>query len=117
MSTWRRWAEPYFWSTYSGVELDLLLPVNGRMFGVEVKYSEAPVVTKSMRVALDDLRLHHLYVVHPGRHRYPVDERITAWPIAEITALADDVRRRAGVPRTTSATGATSVRRPSSSRP
>ena len=88
-------SEPYFWGTYSGAELDLAFSLRGHMFGVEAKFTEAPVVTRSMRIALDDLALTHLWVVHPGRHRYPVDERITMWPIAELDQLAADVQRRA----------------------
>lgn len=87
-------SDAYFWATYGQAELDLLFMLNGRRFGVEVKFSEAPEVTRSMRTALDDLSLDHLWVVHPGRHRYAVDARISAWPIAEIPGLAEDARRR-----------------------
>ena len=85
----------YFWATYGQAELDLFFVVNGRKFGVEVKFSEAPEVTRSMRIALADLSLDHLWIVHPGTHRYVADERITAWPIAEVPDLGDDVKRRA----------------------
>lgn len=87
-------SEAYFWGTYGDAELDLLFIVNGRKFGVEMKFAEAPAVTRSMRTAIDDLALDHLWVVHPGAHRYDVDERISAWPIAEVQELAEDVRRR-----------------------
>jgi hypothetical protein len=46
--------------------------------GYEFKRTDAPKVSKSMRVALSDLRLDHLYVVMPGKERYPLDTRITA---------------------------------------
>jgi predicted AAA+ superfamily ATPase len=85
----------YFWATYGDAELDLLFVVNGRRYGVEAKFSEAPAVTRSMRTALDDLALDHLWIVHPGRQRYEADERITAWPATELPDLAEDVRRRA----------------------
>ena len=87
-------SDAYFWATYGQAELDLLFVLNGRRFGVEVKFSEAPEVTRSMRIALEDLSVDHLWVVHPGRHRYAVDARISAWPIAEIRGLAEDARRR-----------------------
>jgi hypothetical protein len=70
--------EAYFWATHSGAELDLLVFHQGRRIGFEFKYSECPSVTKSMRVALADLRLDHLYVVHPGKHTFPLAEQITA---------------------------------------
>jgi predicted AAA+ superfamily ATPase len=68
----------YFWGTHSGAELDLLLTHRGRRLGFEFKYADQPATTKSMRVALKDLQLDHLYVVHPGEHRFPLDEAITA---------------------------------------
>jgi hypothetical protein len=67
--------------------------VNGRRCGVEVKFSDAPAATRSMRTALDDLSLDHLWIVYPGRHRYPVDERITMWPLEAIGELPSAVRR------------------------
>ena len=72
--------EVYFWATHNGAELDLLLMTGGRRVGVEVKRVDAPRRTRSMAVALDDLRLDALYVVYPGDVRYVIDDRITALP-------------------------------------
>ena len=72
--------EVYFWATHNGAELDLLLLTGGRRVGVEVKRVDAPRRTRSMAVALDDLRLDALYVVYPGDVRYDIDDRITALP-------------------------------------
>lgn len=44
--------------------------------------------------AIEDLRLHHLWVVHPGRYRYDADKRITMWSIADVALLAADIIRR-----------------------
>jgi len=77
----------YFWSTYSGAELDLFFLHKGRRYGVEFKYSEAPVVTKSMRSAMETLNLHHLWIVYPGKMEYPVDEKITVHPLKNIASL------------------------------
>jgi hypothetical protein len=33
------------------------------------------------------LGLAHLYVVHPGEHRFPLADRITAWPLVDLPAL------------------------------
>lgn len=76
--------EAYFWATHAGAELDLFLFHKGKRIGVEFKYSESPSITKSMRVALSDLALEHLYVVHPGPHRFPLDENITALPLQDL---------------------------------
>ena len=85
-------SEAYFWATHTGAELDLFFTLRGRRVGVECKFSEAPAITRSMRIALDDLRLDHLYVIHPGPHRYPAHDKITVWPLAEIAGLAEQVR-------------------------
>lgn len=79
--------EAFFWATHNGAEIDLFFLHQGRRYAVEVKFSEAPAVTKSMRVALEDLRLDHLWVMYPGIHRYPVHEKITVWPLRDIAAL------------------------------
>jgi len=76
----------YFWGTQSGAELDLLLLVGGARYGVEFKYGDAPGITKSMRIALDDLKLRHLFVVYPGRDIYALDKRVTVLPIEQIRA-------------------------------
>jgi len=87
----------YFWGTQSGAELDLLLFAGGARYGVEVKYGDAPGITKSMRIALDDLQLRHLFVVYPGHDRYELGKRVTALPLEQIRMrLAFPSRRLAG---------------------
>lgn len=78
--------DAYFWATHQGAELDLLLLKDGRRFGMEIKRTDAPTLTPSMRIALDDLRLEHLIVLYPGMQRYPLSARVTAVPLAEFTA-------------------------------
>jgi predicted AAA+ superfamily ATPase len=84
-------AQPYFWSTHGGAELDLLFMHKGSRLGFEFKFNEAPTVTTSMKHARSDLKLAHLWVVHPGTHQFPVDKNITAIPLGRIHALAGDV--------------------------
>ena len=77
----------YFWATYSGAELDLFILHNGRRYGVEFKYSEAPVATKSIHSALETLKLEHVWIVYPGNIQYPVHEKITVIPLKDISDL------------------------------
>jgi predicted AAA+ superfamily ATPase len=79
----------YFWSTHGGAELDLFYLRGGERYGVEFKFSEAPTVTRSMRVALDDLSLTRLSIVYPGKETYQADEQITVVPLEEAVRLAD----------------------------
>ena len=73
--------EAYFWATHAGAELDLLMFKDGQRVGVEFKRSDAPTLTASMRVALQDLALDALYVVYPGPRRYSLAERVQALPL------------------------------------
>ena len=73
--------EAYFWATHNGAELDLMVTVGGRRHGFEIKYSDAPRRRRSMRTALSDLALDHLWVVYPGSKSYPLDDDITVIPL------------------------------------
>ncbi len=75
---WRDEPVPYFWGTHGGAELDLVWMDTPGRIGVEIKYTSTPAVTRSMRVAMQDLQLDHLYVVHPGEGTFPLAENITA---------------------------------------
>jgi predicted AAA+ superfamily ATPase len=68
----------YFWATHNRAELDLLVVGPGRRLGFEFKYSDAPKLTRSMRIALEDLELDTLTVVFPGRDAFPLAERVEA---------------------------------------
>ncbi len=95
--------DAYFWATQRGAELDLLLMRGGRRWGFEFKCADAPSTTRSMHVARHDLGLAHLWVLYPGRERYPLAEGITALPLTHLPALkleavaGDGDARRRGV--------------------
>lgn len=74
----------YFWATYQGAELDLLLLRGEQRIGVEFKRADVPTVSRSMRTALQDLKLERLYVVYPGAHRFALDDRIEAVPLSAL---------------------------------
>ena len=78
----------YFWSTHGGAELDLLLIASGQRYGFEFKYADAPGTTRSMRVALQDLNLAHLWIVYPGAEAYELDERISVLPVSEVPRIS-----------------------------
>jgi len=82
-------AEAYFWATHSGAEIDLLFFRQGRRYGVEVKFSEAPSITRSMQTVLQELGLEHLWVIHPGPHTYPVHEKITVLSVHNLLTLGE----------------------------
>jgi len=75
--------EAYYWATHQGAELDLLLFKRGRRIGVECKRADAPKLTPSMRIAMDDLKLDELIVVYPGDRGYALANKVRVVPIAE----------------------------------
>lgn|ERR1017187_575510 len=76
--------EAYFWRTQQGAELDLLLMHGGKRYGFEMKMSDAPTATKSMRIALADLKLAQLFVVYPGHDSYALDDNIHVVSIQDL---------------------------------
>lgn len=67
----------YFWATYSGAEVDLLIHKQGKLYGFEFKFSDAPKMTKSMHSALEHLPIEQLRVIYPGNKDYPLTEKVT----------------------------------------
>ena len=81
--------EAFFWATHQGAEIDLVLVKDGRMLGVECKRVDAPRLTPSMRIALDDLKLERIAVVYPGAKRFPLAEQVEVVPL---DALVDGMK-------------------------
>ena len=78
--------EVFFSAAHSGAELDLVFQRKGELWGVEVKYSEAPRRTSSMSAAMKELHLKHLWLVHPGQDRFKPDRQITAVGLQALSA-------------------------------
>ncbi len=89
--------DAYFWATHGGAELDLLLFKNGRRLGIECKRVDAPRLTRSMRIALEDLALDRLLVIYPGTKSYPLSDRVMAAPIQKIAVDYASFSRQIGL--------------------
>lgn len=76
--------QAYYWATYQGAEIDLVLFKRGRRIGVECKRVDAPTLTASMRIALADLKLDELLVVYPGATRYALAKNVEAVPLPHL---------------------------------
>ena len=70
--------EYFFWATHSGAEVDLFWQDGGKSYGAEFKYADAPVLTKSMKIAVNDLGLTHLFVIYPGKSDYKISDKVSA---------------------------------------
>ena len=88
------WDTLHFWRTADGAEVDLVWSRDDARVGFEVKLTTAPSVTKSMHVALRDLGLRELFVVHAGTEAWPMGERIEAVPIASLGARIATLKGR-----------------------
>ena len=69
--------ECFFWSTYSGAEIDLMFFESGKKIGFEFKYCDAPRLTRSMQVALTALELSEIRVIYPGSKNYRIHDKIS----------------------------------------
>jgi predicted AAA+ superfamily ATPase len=68
--------DSFFWATHAGAELDLLFMRHGKRWGFEFKFTESPEITKSMRIAIHDLKLERLYIIYPGDKSVQLDKKI-----------------------------------------
>jgi len=85
--------EAYWWSTQNGAELDLLLMHGTKRFGVEVKHADAPRMTKSIGIAMQDLSLERVTVVAPVRIAYDIADRVRVVPFEDVVDDPDSVVR------------------------
>lgn len=86
--------QAFFWGTHAGAELDLLLLRRGRRYGIEIKMSAAPQMTKSLHIAMADLHLERAWVVYPGQQTYPLDRRVEAVGLPAILDILARLTRR-----------------------
>ena len=75
--------ESYSWAVHHGPSIDLLCFKEGRRLGFEVKYQDAPRLTRSMSAALEILKLDALTVVYPGSARYSLHKNIEVVPLEQ----------------------------------
>jgi hypothetical protein len=90
--SWAGERNAYFWATHSRAELDLMVLAKGKRWGFEVKYQDAPTITKSMRIAMQDLKLERLWVVYPGQTGYPMDEKIECVSLAQLSQIRETLQ-------------------------
>ncbi len=76
--------EVYYWATHQGAEIDLVLFKGGKMYGVEIKRQDAPTMTPSMRIALEDLKLERIAVIYPGEKRYELHKKVSVIPFDKV---------------------------------
>jgi len=69
--------EFYFYRTQDHAEIDLLLVKSGKpVTGIEIKYSNAPKLTKGLLNSIGDLKTAKNYIITPSSDHFPVHEKV-----------------------------------------
>ena len=69
--------EPYFYRTHEGAECDLVLTKSGiPVYGIEIKYTSSPKITKGLRNAFEDLKTKKNLIITPKSDDYFIDKEI-----------------------------------------
>ncbi len=78
LATGARRDQCYYWATHGGAELDLMIVDGSRRRGFEFKRTTSPHVTPSMRIAMRDLSIARLDIIHAGHTTFQLDRGIRA---------------------------------------
>lgn len=84
--------DAFFYRTHAGTELDLLLMRGGRNYGFEIKFQDRPQVTRSMHIAIEDLKLDKLWIVYGGDRSYPLSGKIETLPLTAVNRVVKEAR-------------------------
>lgn len=85
--------EAYFYKTHGGAELDLLILHKGKKYGFEIKFQDAPRLSKSIHQVYADLQLEKLWVIYPGKEPYSLKESIDVIPFGKIQTAIDEMNQ------------------------
>jgi len=76
---------PYFYRTSDGTEIDLLLMKGTQIvMAFEIKYSNSPKLSSSIKKTISDLMILQLLVVTPSSDEYKLTEKITVCPLKNV---------------------------------
>jgi uncharacterized protein len=76
--------EAFFWATYQGAEIDLILKRGDQRIGIECKRADAPRMTKSIRIAMNELNLNRVVIIYPGNKPYLLSEKVSVLPVSAL---------------------------------
>ena len=81
-------AEPYFFRTAAGAEIDLLLKLPGhrKPWAIEIKRGLAPRIERGFHLAGDDVRPERRLVVYGGLERFVLSEGVEAMSLVDLCA-------------------------------
>ncbi|MBA3029406.1 MAG: ATP-binding protein [Desulfobacteraceae bacterium] len=76
--------DAFFWATHQGAEIDLILLQGDEPFGIEIKRTDTPRITPSIRNAINDLKLKRVIILYPGTKRFFLSDEVEAVPTHEM---------------------------------
>ena len=79
--------EIFFWSSHNEAEIDLMTFFKGHKIGFEIKFNEAPKVTRSMRIAMADLKIKKIFCIYPGKSSFEIEKGIFAVPLSQLDQI------------------------------
>ena len=82
----------YYWGTHAGAELDLLIFSKGKKYGFEIKYTDAPQITKSMSISINDLGLERIFIVFPGTKSFFLGDNIYALCLQDLPHMLSELK-------------------------
>ncbi len=71
----------FFWATHQKAEIDLILQKDTKLFGIEIKRTDSPRLTPSIKNAMSDLGLEKVVIIYPGAKRFPIADGVEAIPL------------------------------------
>lgn len=73
-----------FGQPHQGAEIDLIFRRGDALYGVECKRADTPRLTPSIRIALHDSKLKHVFIIYPGIQRFPLARQVEAVPLKSL---------------------------------
>ena len=77
--------EIFFWGVHGQGELDLFFEKSGKRYGVEFKFSQTPSIGRSLNMAREQLNLHRVFCVYPGKKKVPMAPGFEAIGLSSLT--------------------------------
>ena len=82
------WAEMYFYRTYEGNEVDLVISRGGNPeILIELKYSTKPKLKRGFHIATEDLQTKTHFIVSPIDVGFPLSDKIQVIGISEVDRI------------------------------
>jgi len=86
-----RGSQFFFYRTHTGTEIDLLIDRGQERSGYEFKSSSTVSSddAAALKRGIDDGIIHKGFVVYPGKHSFPISDKISAIPAEDLLTLVN----------------------------